>query len=369
MRNEDPVKPKDPGRPYRRLVARPLDRRTLLAGGAAAVLQVSASGCKEKGQPTEDTGEEWDVLGAEALEPISTNEEFYVVSYSPAPEIDREAWRLAFDTFERYRSLLDYGALSALGAREKEHTLQCIESRPEVPRMNNAVWAGVPIKEAMDAVGFEIGAATHLKFTCADGYTMGLPVTDLDSPLWLAWEMNGEDLPVSHGYPVRLLTPGRFGWCNPKHLLLVELLDAPYELPWLAMLEAYMEEMGFHPDSDADAMDLAVQNLVVFPTDLQFVADGLRVRILGKAFGGTDPISRVEVSTDGGESFEEAELTYAPGPDRWTLWRLVWKPPGPGTYALVTRCQTEGGQSTEADFPDNKIPWVGGMGLSVEVVA
>jgi hypothetical protein len=119
MRKEDPVKPKDSGRPYSRLVARPLDRRTLLAGGAAAVLQVGASGCKEKVQPTEDTGEAWDVLGAEALDPISTNEEFYVVSYWPAPEIDRDSWRLAFDTLDGERSLLDFGALSAQGARER----------------------------------------------------------------------------------------------------------------------------------------------------------------------------------------------------------------------------------------------------------
>ncbi|MEE2751713.1 MAG: molybdopterin-dependent oxidoreductase [Myxococcota bacterium] len=356
-------------KPFTQMIVRPIDRRTLVAGGVLAVVEASIVGCRKPSSKAREDSGDIQVLGPEELDPISSNDDFYTVLYWGTPEIDLETWEIAVRGLDGSLSTLDYLLLESLEAREKEHTLQCIESRPSAPRMSNAMWSGLPLLEVLEAAGIEIDSGcTHLKFTGADGYTMGLPVTDLNKPVWLVWGMNGEVLPSIHGFPARLLTPGQFGWLNPKFVVGIEFLDQPYELPWLQMMEAYMEDMGLHPESDGDAIHLGVQSLVVFPSDLQFVANGSKVRVLGKAYGGSDPVTWVQVSTDGGASFQDAELTYAPGADRWTLWRFVWEPSEPGVYTLMTRCGTAGGQETVEDFPENRIPWVGGMGLSVEVI-
>ena len=74
----------------------------------------------------------------------------------------------------------------------------------------------------------------------------------------------------------------------------------------------------------------------------------------------------VEISQEGGESYQEAELTYAPGADRWTLWRHVWRPQRIGTHLIHVRCRSESGLRTEEEYPENRIPYVGGMWLLVE---
>ena len=133
-------------------------------------------------------------------------------------------------------------------------------------------------------------------------------------------------------------------------------------------LEAYADAVGLHPESDLFAEEIQIQTVVVHPSSMQFVESGTGIRILGKAFGGRDPVVAVEISEDGGASYVDAELTYAPGADRWTLWRHVWRPDRVGTHLLHVRCRSEAGLQTEDDYPENRIPYVGGMWLLVEVL-
>ena len=129
-----------------------------------------------------------------------------------------------------------------------------------------------------------------------------------------------------------------------------------------------MEAAGMDPDSDGVATDLQAQCLVAHPTDFQFVEAGKKVRVLGKAYAGSDPVEWVAVSTDGGATYEEAELTYAPGADRWALWRFIWEPEVAGSYVLKVMCRTASGLETDADALENRIPYVGGMAVSVEIL-
>jgi hypothetical protein len=74
----------------------------------------------------------------------------------------------------------------------------------------------------------------------------------------------------------------------------------------------------------------------------------------------------VGVSTDGGDTYTDAEITYSPGPDRWTLWRFEWQPPGPGSYTLKCACETESGDRTKATS-GQMFPFEDGMSVSIEV--
>jgi DMSO/TMAO reductase YedYZ molybdopterin-dependent catalytic subunit len=347
------------------MVIRPLGRRELLQQGGAAVAAVLVAGC---GKESGDTAG-GDFVGPEEIAPITAVEDFYIVAHFGVAQVDEDTWSLSVKRLGEEVGSFDYAFLGTLEAREVEHTLQCIESRPAAMRMGNAVWMGLPMVEVLEAAGIDFDPeATHIRFNCADGFTMGLPVEDLERPLWWVWKMNDERLPPAHGFPMRALSPGRFGWLNPKQITSVDFTDSAYELPWLDQLEAYMEAAGMDPDSDGAATDLQVQCLISHPTDFQFVEGGKKIRVLGKAYAGSDPVEWVAVSTDGGETFEEAELTYAPGADRWALWRFIWEPDAAGRYEVKVKCRTASGLETDADALENRIPFAGGMAVSVEIL-
>jgi DMSO/TMAO reductase YedYZ molybdopterin-dependent catalytic subunit len=196
---------------------------------------------------------------------------------------------------------------------------------------------------------------------------MGLPL-DLQDPPWLVWRMNGEVLPQKHGFPARILAPNRYGWLNPKQVVEIRLLNEAFEIPWVEQLQEYADAAGLHADSDIVAEEVQIQAVVVQPKSMQFVEKGQAIRLLGKAFGGSDPVVAVELSEDGGETYTEVELTYAPGANRWTLWRHVWRPDKTGSHLLHVRARSASGVKTQTDHPENKIPYAGGMWLLVEVL-
>jgi DMSO/TMAO reductase YedYZ molybdopterin-dependent catalytic subunit len=349
---------------FEKAVVRSVSRRRLLEWGGAS-LAVLVSACKSDESTMFDSS---DPEGPEFLEPITPISEFYVVSHFGMADLDSETWRL--EVFYAGQSLgqVAYSLLETLVAREREQTLQCIESRPGWVRMSNGLFEGLPLPEVLDAAGIDwrVGAS-HLQFKCADYYVMGLPL-DLEDPPWLVWRMNGEILPQKHGFPARILAPNRYGWLNPKQVVEIQLLDAPFELPWVEQLQAYADAVGLHADSDIVAEEVQIQAVVVQPKSMQFVEKGTAIRLLGKAFGGGDPVVAVELSEDGGETYAEVELTYAPGAERWTLWRHVWRPKSTGSHLLHVRARSQSGLETKLDHPENKIPYVGGMWLLVEVL-
>jgi DMSO/TMAO reductase YedYZ molybdopterin-dependent catalytic subunit len=347
---------------FRSINVRIHSRRTFLRTTGAAFTGLALGACKpEVVDSPQESGSE--------IDPISSTEEFYVVWFmGSAGDVVLDEWTCAIQREGNTLAELDWEFMAALQAEEKEHTLQCIESRPGLERMNNAIWTGLPLSQVLEAAGVEIEGGNYIRFACADGYSMALPITDLETPIWLAWTMNGEPLTPDHGFPVRVLIPGRFGWLNPKQVIEIDFIDNPYALPWLETLLAWLEAQDMTMDLDERSMVYQVQTLVVDPHDIYLVDEGKKVEILGKAYAGSDPVVSVELSMDGGSSWAAAELTYAPGADRWTLWRFEWTPEEAGIYMVELRCTTQSGAQTDPDAPLNHIPWSGGMTVEVEVV-
>jgi|GEM_PF-2567950 len=350
--------------PYKKAIVRKVSRRTILEWGGASLALLLAA-CKSDGGQVVDTGL---VPGPDRLEPITPISDFYVVSHFGMAEVDVSTWSLEFVYNGVLLGALDYAFLESLEAREIERTLQCVESRPAWIRMSNAVFEGLPLFEILDAAGVDwrVGAS-HMAIHSMDFYSVGLGI-DEEEPPWLVWRMNGEVLPQKHGYPARILAPNRYGWLNPKQVKRVELLDAPYVLPWVEELERYAEAVGLHSDSELTAEEVRIQSVVVYPDSMQFVESGHGIRLLGKAYGGRDPVVEVSISEDGGQTYQSAEITYAPGADRWTLWRHVWRPTEVGTHLLHVRARSKEGVSTDDEYPENQIPYTGGMWILVEVL-
>jgi DMSO/TMAO reductase YedYZ molybdopterin-dependent catalytic subunit len=337
---------------------RGIARRDFIRLTGASILALYIPGCSNEGTPSDIT-----IIPSQNLQeisPISENDDFYVVEYFGMVDVDPETWACTIKIRGDEIAVFDYDFLTGLDGREKEHTLQCIESSPSVERMNNAVWFGLPLKEIFDAVDVPMeDLPPFMKISCADGYMTGLASTDIDRPTWLVWRMNGETLPKKNGFPARLLIPGLLGWKNAKQVTEFNFVDEHYVAPW----EGSLHRGNLIPWET----EYGIQSLIVQPTDLSIVESGSTVRILGKAFAGSEVFEWIRVSTDGGETFTDAEITYQKGPDVWTLWAFDWIPEGPGSYIITVACRTETGKETESDPHPTKLPWNGGMTLEIEV--
>ena len=323
-----------------------LDRRQLVGGLAAAAGVAACDG---------DGDAPLVPSSVDPIPPITPNDDFYVTSCCGTPSVDGDTWSLTIRTATGTLASIDLAGLAALGGREREHTLECIGANPYNQAISNTVWTGLPLTEVFEALGVEVPPTTlELVMTCADGYSTSLPIGDLDEPVWLVWLMNGEPLPAAHGYPARMLVPGRYGMKNPKWILDLQFSDLHYTGFWEEYGWSY--EAVYKPNA-----------LVRHPDRSVSVAAG-PVIVQGTAFAGRDPVTRVEISLDGG-AWAEAVLDYAPGPDVWALWHFDWQAEV-GTHVLQARCVTASGAQSDLD-PEGTDPlsgFDGSMEIEVQVV-
>lgn len=288
---------------------------------------------------------------ADEIPPISQNNGHYVTNYFGVASVDPCEWRLDISIRGETVASLDLETVYGMVAQDKEHTLQCIESRPSIMKMDNAIWTGRPLTDVLEELGVTLDSAlSGMRLISADSYEVGLPVSELDVPIWMVWEMNGEPLPPEHGFPLRLLCPDRFGWQNVKQLIGIDFIEGD-------PMPEYQKIWKTH---------YVVQALIAYPETMSFTESGESVRLLGKAYAGSDPVVWVGVSLDHGETYEDAEITYAPGPDRWTLWRFDWTPPEAGNYVLTSHARTASGLETELTS-DLTIPYTDGMAIMLKV--
>jgi DMSO/TMAO reductase YedYZ molybdopterin-dependent catalytic subunit len=299
-------------------------RRAALQGLAGAVVARWLAGC--------DRLVLLDELTAEALAPITPTERFYVYQYGPVPDLDPSSHRIEVTFEETPLATFDRGHLASLAGREREHTLQCIGSRPTVQNIGNARWFGLPLVEVLASLGVTPPAeAVELVAVGEDGYDAAIPIGDLtaDAPVWLVWEMNGEPLPLPHGAPARLLVPGRYGVKNVKWPAELRFVRSPHTSFWSE--QGWSEPAPYRPNT-----------FVASPADGLEVPPGTVVRFVGTAFAGEDVVERVEVSIDGGP-WREAERAYAiDQPGVWVLWSFEWEVPE-GRHVVQARCTTRDG--------------------------
>lgn len=321
-----------------------MERRELLKWVGAATLARVSAGC-----------DRLVLLGTPAgLEPITSNAEFYTYYCCGLPDIDPATHEtvIAHEGVELAR--FDLAFLQSLTPRTKEHTLECIGAQPRIQNISNAVWTGLPLSEVLEALGVEVPAsAVGLRLVGADEYHAGVPIEDLlDAPIWLVWEMNGEPLAFEHGAPARLLVPGRYGVKNLKWLAEIAFVDTPHVSYWTE--RGWDEPSVYQPNT-----------FVKTPLEGTPVRVDDRVRLMGTAFAGVDPVVKVELRVDDGE-WIECELDYQTGePDLWVLWSAEWAATA-GTHTFQVRCETASGARSNAD-PDGTNPWHGYDG-SMQIV-
>ncbi|MGB0591811.1 MAG: molybdopterin-dependent oxidoreductase [Myxococcota bacterium] len=292
----------------------------------------------------------------EPIPPLTSNEDFYVVSYSGPPEEGWDVdWRLTLGGFEA-PVMLELAELQAFGSETVEHTLECIGNSPPGNAISNAEWTGLRLRDLLEALELTVPEGTlWITFACGDGYETFLPFDDDALDLILVWEMNGEPLPAGHGAPLRALVPGRYGMKNPKWIAALAFSNA--EEP-----AGFWESYGWSAEAR-----YRVHSWVHEP-DAGDTLSAQGVTLLGSAHAGDVPIARVELSTDGGESWRDAELTYTGPPNAWSLWRFEWTPEASGPYTIVARATDLNGRVQGSD--DDAAPlsgWAGQHTLNITV--
>ena len=275
---------------------------------------------------------------------ITTTKDFYVVTKNGVddPNVDQTRWRLQVGGERPYT--LGYEELRRLEAVELPETLECISNNVGGPLMSTAVFRGVRLRDLLERAG--IPAATReIRFNCADGYTESIPLATANDPQTiLVHLMNGEPLPKEHGFPARVLMSGRYGMKNPKWVTAVLPVPQPYS--------GYWEQRGWNKDAFVRTTSRLDQ-----PQESDLVPAGKPYPFVrGVAYAGARGIAKVEISFDGGLTWQETRLRRILPKDNWTPFTFVWTPPAPGTYDVRVRATDGEGQlqdATERDsFPD-----------------
>lgn len=231
--------------------------------------------------------------------------------------------------------------------------------------MGNALWKGARLKDILAKAGVKDGAV-QVRFNGAD--TALVPATpkfmkslDMDlamsDDVLLAYSMNGADLPVLNGYPVRLIVPGYFGTYWVKMLNDIEVLDQPDTNYW--MKTAYTIPNTAHasitPGQTGVEM-VPISRMVPrsFITNIKSgdtVRAGVPTLARGIAFGGDAGVSRVDFSSDGGKSWQETQLGTDEGKYSFRQWQIRFSLPAAGNQLLMVRCTSSSGE-TQPDTPN-----------------
>jgi DMSO/TMAO reductase YedYZ molybdopterin-dependent catalytic subunit len=292
----------------------------------------------------------------------------YLLIHYDIPEVDPGTWRLDVGGVVDRPASLTLDDLRALPSTTVTATMECagngrarFEPRPlSQPWLHEAVgtatWTGVPLPRLLEHVGIADDAA-EVVFTGLDrglgndleqSYARALPqeeAAERDEVL-LAYEMNGGPLPPQHGFPLRLVTPGWYGMTNVKWLTRIEVVAEPFR--------GYQNELAYRWKTDPDEPGTPLtrmepRSLMLPPGIPDFFT---RRRLLptgpcdltGRAWSGRAPIDAVWVSTDGGASWDEAEVE-PPHLGRWAWqgWRYLWTDPAPGVHEVCCRARDAGG--------------------------
>jgi DMSO/TMAO reductase YedYZ molybdopterin-dependent catalytic subunit/uncharacterized MnhB-related membrane protein len=263
---------------------------------------------------------------------IVPNEDFYRIDTAiVVPRVDAETWRLRVTGMVDREVEIDWKTLQGKQMQEALITLTCVSNEVGGDLIGNAVWTGWPVRELLRMAGPKAGADMVLQ-TSVDGFTVSTPLGALtdDRNALLAVRMNGEPLPFEHGFPVRVVVPGLYGYVSATKWV-TELKVTTY-----AQDVAYWTPRGWSamgPIKTASRIDVPKAGAVV---------KAGTVAVAGVAWHQHTGISKVEVQVDD-QPWAEARLAADASIDTWRQWVYEWNAT-PGSHDLRVRAYDARGE-------------------------
>lgn len=289
-------------------------------------------------------------LGIPGLAPVVTpNADFYRIDTAlTLPQVDPTTWRLRIHGRVDREVQLGWDELLALPLEESVTTLACVSNEVGGDLVGTAVWLGYPIRHLLARAGVHPDADMVLS-TSADGFTAGTPLETLtdDRDAILAVGMNGEPLPIAHGFPVRMVVPGLYGYVSATK--------------WVVDLEVtrFADAQGYWiPRGWAERGPVKLASRIDVPRSGATVSAGDTV-IAGVAWQQHVGVRGVQVRVDDGD-WQDATLATAISSDTWVQWMLPWRASA-GRHTITARAIGEDGEpqtSTPAPpAPDGATGW------------
>jgi DMSO/TMAO reductase YedYZ molybdopterin-dependent catalytic subunit len=291
----------------------------------------------------------------------------YLLVHFDIPEVDAGTWKLEVGGLVKKPLTLTFDEITRRPAQTLAVTMECagngralmdprVISQPWlVEAIGTAEWKGTPLRGVLQEAEVE-SATVDIVFTGLDEgvqgdqvhfYQRSLSVKEaMREEVLLAYEMNGRPLEPQHGYPLRLLVPGWYGMTSVKWLASIEAVAEPfrgYQQIGTYRYTQSLEEIG-DPVTLQNVRALMIPpGIPDFATRERLLAPG-PVTLTGRAWAGRAEVTRVEVSTDGGEKWDDAELGASVGPHAWRAWSHRWVAE-PGRHTLTVRATDDAGNT------------------------
>ncbi len=267
---------------------------------------------------------------------FTPNDKFYVVNYSDSPfslsrDIKVDQWQVSVTGAVKKPMVLHYGDILKRPAVDRAVTLECIDNLPGGDSMGTAMWRGISLKDLLIDVGADTEAARDVVFRAADGYDDSIPFERaMRGDVLLAYMMNGTRLPKMHGFPLRAVVPGIYGIKNVKWIVEIEVYNGDYK--------GYWQRKGWTDDGT-----IKLTSRIDSPGHYQILR-GKEHLFKGIAYGGPETITKVEISFDGGRTWNDAPFELPLSPYTWVVWYYSWAPPKAGNYQVAVRAIDAKGQ-------------------------
>jgi DMSO/TMAO reductase YedYZ molybdopterin-dependent catalytic subunit len=289
----------------------------------------------------------------------------YVLIHFDVPEVDAATYALTVDGLVETPLTLSLDDLRARPAVTMPVMMECagtgrarLEPRPvSAPWHDEAIgcaeWTGTPLRGLLEQAGMRDDAVEVLFTACDRGVDQGV-VQDYQRSLTveeamggdalLAYAMNGQPLPASHGYPLRLLVPDWYGMASVKWLRCITAIAEPFEGVQQTQLYRYRsseDDAGTPVTRKRPRALMAPPGIPEFLSRVRHVAAGATL-VEGRAWSGGEPIVRVQFSADGGVTWVDADVEVPNGPHGWCAWSLQWDAT-PGDHELCVRATDASG--------------------------
>ena len=320
------------------------------------------------------------------------NSQFFVRTHFPIPKIEPDKWALKCTGLVGNELSLSYQELRAMPSHTIPATIECSgNSRVflvpkakgvlwELGAVSTAEWTGVPLSAILDRArvsdkaievilqGADKGQLTEEPKTPGEiHFARSLPLSKARQPeVILAYQMNGEDLSMEHGFPLRAIVPGWYGMASVKWLTTIELTDEPFRGYWQTSEYAYWKRHSGEPISEA-ITEMQVKSAIARPTRNEAVPAGTPYEVFGAAWSDGSEVSKVELSTDGGKTWQQVTLLGESIPFSWRLWKFSWQNPSQGRYTLMSRATDNKGRRQPALHDPDKKAYLVNHTLPVEI--
>lgn len=293
---------------------------------------------------------------------ITPNEQFYIRSHFPVPDVDLATWRLKIEGAVHSPLELSLDDLRALPQTTVPATLECAGNgrvflvpkvkgtQWELGAVGNAEWTGVSLGEILQKAGVQesalevvlegadIGAISEAPKPAGKiHYARSVPLSKALDGVLLALAMNGEPLTPSHGFPLRAIVPGWFGMAAVKWLQRIIVIEQPYNGYYQTVDYAFWQRDDSGPRL-VPITQIQVKASIAQPGINEVVKAGTTCQVRGAAWTSEAEIVKVEISADGGQSWSEASLGKEKARNCWQLWEWNWQTPSkPGRCILLAR--------------------------------